>query len=422
MRKSLNLSSSKMFKAVLTLVSLGLFFATSTHAVASPTSSKRDNATYCPYPPYSSRSLMARQSNDGLSFLGSQWIWTSEIDSTTGVAPVGPRAFRKTFGPPEGKTPSTLKVAYAVDDVATLFVNGQNIATHNLWFTADTFCVTLKPCMNVIAFNATNTGGVAALLVTAEVTYTDGSTSRIVSDQSWRASGASIPDGFEQLSFDDSSWPLAIGEGAYPNENFADYGTIPIAGSDALSLAPARWIWTNELTTPGGPVPAAARAFRTTITLPPSQTSASAEVLITADNQYSLYINGRFVGTGTNFQSAQRFSVDNIQGPEVVVAVYAVNIDAPTPNPAGLLASFEFTSKDPSSCVDCSSETYLFTSSSWKATNGVPSGFEQPGFDDSAWPTTVEEGDVNASPWAPITVAGANSTPGSPLPGAPAGN
>jgi len=291
----------------------------------------------------------------------------------------------------------------------------------NLWFTADTFCVALKPCMNVIAFNATNTGGVAALLVTAEVTYTDGSTSRTVSDQSRRASGASIPDGFEQLSFDDSSWPLAIGEGAYPNENFVDYGTIPIAGSDAFSLAPARWIWTNELTTPGGAVPTPPRAFRSSIALPPGQTSVTAEVLIVADGAYSLYINGRFAGTGSDFHSAQRFSIDNIQGPQIVVAVYALN-GGPAPNPAGLLASFQFTSKDPSSCVDCSSETYLFTGTSWKTTNGVPSGFEQPGFDDSAWTAAVEEGDVNSSPWAPITVASTNSAPGSPLPGAPAGN
>ncbi|KAK7437232.1 hypothetical protein VKT23_018674 [Stygiomarasmius scandens] len=406
-----------MFKAVLTLVSWGLIFATSTQVLASPASSKRDNATYCPYP---SRSLVARQGNDGLSFLGSQWIWTSEIDSTTGVAPVGSRAFRKTFGPPEGKTPSTLKVAYAVDDSATLFVNGENIATHNLWLTADTFCVSLKPCMNVIAFNASNVGGPAALLVTAEVTYTDGTTSHIVSDQSWRTSGDSIPDGFEQLSFDDSSWPLAIAEGAYPNEDFANYGTIPIAGSDALSLAPARWIWTNELTTPGGAVPITPRAFRTSITLPPGQTSASAEVLIVADGAYSLYINGRFVGTGVDFHSAQRFSIDNIQGPQIVVAVYALN-GGLLPNPAGLLASFQFTSKDPSSCVDCSSETYLFTSTSWKTTNGVPSGFEKPGFDDSAWTAAVEEGDVNSGPWAPIAVASTNSLPGLPLLGAPLG-
>ncbi|THV01121.1 hypothetical protein K435DRAFT_836954 [Dendrothele bispora CBS 962.96] len=411
-----------MFKAVVSLVSLGFFFAATTSVAASHSSFKRDNASYCPYPPYSTRSLFARQANSDLDFSGSQWIWTNEVNTNTGVAPVGARAFRKTFGPPEGKTPSTLTIAFAVDDSATLFVNGEDIASQTGWTTSGTYCVTLKPCMNVIAFNASTIGGPAALLVTGEVTYTDGTTSRIVSDQSWRTSGASIPNGFEQPSFDDSSWPLAIGEGAYPMAEFAGYGQVTIAGNNPVSINSANWIWTNELPSPGGAVPAAARAFRRTVTLPAGHTSASAQALITTDNQYSLYINGRFVGSGTTFQTAQRFSIDNIQGPSVVIAVYGVNGDGPSPNPAGLLASLQITSNDPSSCLNCSSVVDVITDTTWKAFNSVPSGFEQPGFDDTAWPAAVTEGTDGASPWGTVTVPSAVSASGTPLPGAPAGN
>ncbi|KAK7443750.1 hypothetical protein VKT23_015533 [Stygiomarasmius scandens] len=415
-----------MFKVIRSLVALGLLFATTTSFVAaSPTGIPKRDTNTCPYPYpyYSGRSLVSRQSGNGLSFNGVQWIWTNERTADN-LAPVGTRAFRKSFDPPQRKTPSSVKVAFAVDNGGTLFVNGEQIATEGDWFSAGTYCVPLQPYTNVIAFSVTNTATVpnpAGLLVTAEVTYTDGSTSKIVSDGSWRASGASIPNGWEQLSFDDSSWALAVPEGAYPKD---PWGSIPIAGSDAVSLAAAKWIWTDELTTAGGAVPVGARAFRRTVVLPPGHSSASAEILIVADNLYSLYVNGRFIGSGQDFHNAQRFTIDNIQpeGGKVVVAVYGVNVDGPGPNPAGVLASMQITSKDPSSCIDCSSVTYVITDGQWKATRGTPNGFEQSDFDDSAWPAVALEGTVGSAPWAPVNSPSATSAPGSPVSGAPAGN
>ncbi|THU95612.1 hypothetical protein K435DRAFT_723510 [Dendrothele bispora CBS 962.96] len=411
-----------MFKVIRILVTLGLLFATNSIVTASPAGITKRDANTCPsYPYYPSRSLSSRQNGNGMSFTGSQWIWTNEVNG--GNAPVGTRAFRKTLVPPQGKTPSSIKVAFAIDNGGTLFVNGQELATEGDWFSAGTYCVPLQPYQNVIAINVTNaatTPNPAGLLVTAEVTYTDGSTSRIISDGSWRSSGASIPNGWEQPSFDDSTWALAVSEGAYP---MAPWGNIPIAGSDAVSLAPAKWIWTNEVTTPGGAVPAGARALRRTVILPPGHNSASAEVLITADNEYSLYVNGRFVGTGTDFHTAQRFTIDNIEGPKVVIAVYAVNT-LNVPNPAALIASMQIKSTNPSyECLpDCSSETYVITDGQWKATSGVPNGFEQPDFDDSTWPAAVTEGTVDSAPWAPVSTSAAASAPGAPLSGAPAGN
>ncbi|KAK7442543.1 hypothetical protein VKT23_016141 [Stygiomarasmius scandens] len=420
-----------MFKVIRTLLTLGPLFAQTTSLVAaSPTGLLKRDTNTCPSPypnpyPYSEgRSLVLRQNGNDLSFNGVQWIWTKERNPSNNQAPVGTRAFRKEFIPPQGKTPFILKVAFAIDNVGTLFVNGETIATEGDWFTAGTYCVPLQPYTNVIAFSVTNgatTPNPAGLLVTAEVTYTDGSTSKIVSDGTWRASGASIPNGWEQLSFDDSSWSMAVPEGAYPKD---PWGTIPIAGASAVSLAPAKWIWTNELTTSGGAVPVGARAFRRTTTLPIGHTSASAEVLIAADNQYSLYVNGRFIGSGSSFHNAQRFTIDNIQADngKIVLAVYGNNLNGPGPNPAGILASMQITSKDPSSCVDCSSVTYVITDGQWKANRGTPRGFEQPDFDDSAWASAVTEGTVGSSPWGPVSASSATSTRGAPISGAPAGN
>ncbi|KAJ3769740.1 hypothetical protein FB446DRAFT_810715, partial [Lentinula raphanica] len=96
--------------------------------------------------------------------------------------------FRKTFVPPQGKTPAFLTLAYAVDNVYTFFINGQEIATESVWYTAGS-------------------------IFDGIVTYTDDSTSPIVSDTTWRTSTSGLPSGFQDLTFDDSTWSPAVTEG-----------------------------------------------------------------------------------------------------------------------------------------------------------------------------------------------------------------
>ncbi|KAK7439357.1 hypothetical protein VKT23_017582 [Stygiomarasmius scandens] len=386
-----------------------------------PTSGSYPSPSSGPYPYSQARStLVSRQNNNSsLSFTGSQLIWTSEAAPNNGNSPAGVRAFRKTLSPPDGKTPSHLTIAFAIDNSADLFVNGEKIASEGNWFAAGTYCVPLKPCTNVIAFNATNAGSTAshaALIVSADVTYTDGTTSHIVSDPSWRTSGrGAIPPGFEQPSFDDSAWETAVSEAAYPDSRT---GAVPIAGSQPISLTPSRTIWSSDAPDGGGLTPPETRVFRRTVTLPPGHTSASAQVLIECDNEYSLYINGRFIGTGTDWHNAGRYTVNNIQGQEVVIAVYAIN-DAPT-SFAGLSAALDITSSDPSTCSNnCQSHTYVVTDDQWKVNNNVPSGFEQLGFDDSNWASAKQ---LRVFDSDRITVPAQDSAPGTPLSGAPAGN
>ncbi|KAF5381884.1 hypothetical protein D9757_007550 [Collybiopsis confluens] len=354
-----------------------------------------------------------------LSFTSSQWIWTSELTSPDGSAPIGSRAFRKTFLSPQGKTPSFLTIGFASDDEATLWVNGNAIVTQVGWENPGSYCVSLEncDCGFLIAFNATNTGGQAGLLVDAVVTYTDGSTSPIVSDSSWRTTTGGIPNGFQQSTFDDSAWETAETEGG---NGVAPWGHVQPAGAAPQSLATSQWIWTNE-PSPGS-YPIGARALRYTMTLPPGHTSGTATVMIVVDDQYSLYINGRFIGTGTNYITPQKY-VAAFQGPKVVLAVYGENVGAAS-NPAGLLASIQVTSQDNLSyCSNCNSVTYAITDNSWKAFPGpVPSGFEQPGFDDSAWPQAFEVGPNGVSPWNTIAPPTTVTTGGTPLPGAPAGS
>jgi hypothetical protein len=53
---------------------------------------------------------------------------------------------------------------------------------------------------------------------------------------------------------------------------------------------------------------------------------------------------------------------------------------------------------------------FALTDVGWKSTKGaIPAGFEQPGFDDSAWPAVVVEATYPAAPWGALTIAAPTS-------------
>ncbi|KAF7353672.1 hypothetical protein MVEN_01052100 [Mycena venus] len=347
-----------------------------------------------------------------LDFGASQWIWTDEISG--GNAPIGTRAFRKDFAPPLGKTPVQADIIITVDNGLTLYVNGGELGTGGDFRYAERFCVALRPCLNVFAVTGVNTGGPAGLLAAIQITYSDGTISTIVSDTTWRASIA-VPNGYEQLSFDPNSWTPAITQGVY---GIAPWGQIAIPSAvPTLSLTNANWIWTSEVV--NGVTPPGPRAFRRTYYPPTSQTATSATIIMVADDAYSLYVNGILVGSGNNWQVAQKYTVTLLPARSVVFAVYASNAGTVN-NPAGLLAAIEINSAQ-CNCTSCTSGAYLITDGSWKANTGTPVGFQLPGFDDSSWPAATGEGVYGVAPWGMLSI---NAVPGPvfAIDGAPASN
>jgi hypothetical protein len=105
------------------------------------------------------------------------------------------------------------------------------------------FCVDLLPSYNVFTINAssvrsgTDGGG---LIATILVTYSDGTQDTLVTDSSWRMKSG-VPLGFEQLSFDDTAWPVATVVGTY---SVAPWDTTVVAiPSDPPVLGFARATW-----------------------------------------------------------------------------------------------------------------------------------------------------------------------------------
>ncbi|KAJ7184334.1 lectin [Mycena filopes] len=333
-----------------------------------------------------------------LDFGASKWIWTNEVSG--GNAPVGARAFRKTFTPPLGKTAVQADIIMTVDNGLTLYVNGGQVGTGGDFRFAERFCVPLRPCLNVFAVTGVNAGGPAGLLATIQITYSDGSTSTIVSDTTWRYS-INVPSGYEQLSFDDNSWAPAIAEGAY---GVAPWGQIAIPSTTpALSLTNANWIWTNEVV--NGNAPPGSRAFRRTYFPPTGQIVVSATIIVVADDSYLIYVNGVFVGSGSDFHTAQTYTVNIASAPNLVVAVRATN-GGNVNNPAGLLVAVEIVSQ-----CNCTSGAYFISDGSWKSNTGTPDGWQLPGFDDSGWAAASIEGQYGVAPWGAVTV----TPPGAPV-------
>src|SRR5262245_50802127 len=93
------------------------------------------------------------------------------------------------------------------------------------------------------------------------------------------------------------------------------------------------WIWSSDSTlasAPGG-----SRYFRRTLELKGAITAASIE--ITADNHFVVWINGKQIGSGDEWQQLHKFDVaKSLQTGKNIVAVEGKNDGN---SPAGLLAT-----------------------------------------------------------------------------------
>jgi hypothetical protein len=146
-----------------------------------------------------------------------------------------------------------------------------------------------------------------------------------------------------------------------------------------------KWIWYPGETNLSG-----TRYFRGLFVLPSSPSLSGAQFLLTADDQFALYVNGALSATSTNWK---QFTLVNVGASLHVgsnaLAVAVTNIGATA---AGLTGKLYWIGSDGST------NTFLLDNS-WRASQSAPAGWNQPGFDDSTWTNAAVLGNYGLAPW-----------------------
>jgi alpha-L-rhamnosidase len=205
------------------------------------------------------------------SLTGAHWIWYPEGDPASSV-PAATRYLRRTVDLGAGAITSG-QFTLTADDVFTLWVNGKKIdsspQTTDVWKQARLEDVTsaLHSGTNTIAIQATNTtDGPAGVIGRLHVERSGAAPLDVVTDTSFKAA-QTVPAGWEQPGFDDSSWPAA--------KDTAAYGSGP---------------WGNQVIQPSPPVPYLRHGFQL------GKPVASARLYVSALGLYEAHINGKRVG------------------------------------------------------------------------------------------------------------------------------
>ncbi len=159
-----------------------------------------------------------------------------------------------------------------------------------------------------------------------------------------------------------------------------------------LSLDGASWIWYPE-GSPADSAPLATRYFRREVDIPAGQTLARANFLITADDQFVVYVNGQEVGRSSgqvsSWTQAQELNITgDLHAGANEIAVAATNAGGP----GSWIGQLGLDYTD-------GTTTDLATDNTWKSSQDGPQGWQNPGFDDSAWVPALSVDPYGSGPW-----------------------
>ncbi len=158
-----------------------------------------------------------------------------------------------------------------------------------------------------------------------------------------------------------------------------------------------QWIWSAEA--PKDDVPTQTRFFRKTFELGDVE---QAQAQIACDDRYDLFVNGRLVGSGSDWKKLRTYNIQRfLQSGKNAIAVRAENTTAGS---AGLIV--RVTAKNKGG-TDVSHSTDL----TWKVNAKEAVGWEKLGFDDADWDLAQSYGEFGrAEPWGDKVLAADGAT------------
>jgi hypothetical protein len=169
----------------------------------------------------------------------------------------------------------------------------------------------------------------------------------------------------------------------------------PPGSALGLALRDCSWTWYPEAD-PAQAAPPGTRYFRKQIAISAGQKIRKATFAGTADNSFTLFINGQEAGQSDSSAEGWRNPVELDvtsflhPGPNQL-AIAAVN-DGDKPNPAGLIGRLS---------VELEAGTTMTegVSKVWKTSNEKADHWTEADFNDSAWPSARELLPLGGSPW-----------------------
>ena len=118
----------------------------------------------------------------------------------------------------------------------------------------------------------------------------------------------------------------------------------------------------------------------------------SATAAVSADNAFTLWINGKKVSEGDNFNVTVRTSIASFLRPGVNVLAVAVTNSGEAANPAGWIGAFDLTYKD-------GSREVVKTDNKWSAGLAAQPGWEQAATKPGDWKDALVLGAYAMAPW-----------------------
>ena len=153
----------------------------------------------------------------------------------------------------------------------------------------------------------------------------------------------------------------------------------------------AKWIWFKE-GNPAQAAPAGKRYFRRVFTLDSVDQIKSAHALVTADNEFQLFINGQRAGTGSDFTHLTPMAVAQYLKPGTnILAVVGIN-GSSEPNPAALIGAVTILYRD-------GRRVEIVTDGKWHAAKKAAKGWQSDLAATKDWSKAMELGPSGMAPW-----------------------
>jgi len=178
-----------------------------------------------------------------------------------------------------------------------------------------------------------------------------------------------------------------------------------------LSFGNCPWVWFPE-GDPRQSAPPGTRYFRKQLVIPKDRKIKQARLLITADNDFVLFIDGKQSGrsSGAEENWRQPKNIDltgKLHAGTNQLAIEAINT-TDKPGPAGLIGRLLVQFDEGKPLVATIDKT-------WKASNRKQTGWNAAGFDDGDWPAARELARFGSTPWGQLAVRSKGNMIRSPI-------